>query len=215
MSNAATTSREFNQPRNKQLNRRFLRFLRGRTPVVSVAVNKPLLNVLNGQREKDSAGLDDAAGRPLSARIPCNAREGRFVPRSVLQSGTRRRSDAAADPQVRFRRARSCSPIFWSSRYALGRKVDFVAGEGPQLEPIVEPQIGRGRSAARSITGCSTPVYETIRRVKPQLPERCDVSRLLRRALDGRDLHDRRARARPTRRRRGCSPIGIRMPSTS
>lgn len=55
--------------------------------------------------------------------------------------------------------------------YALGRKVDFVAGEGPQLEPIAEPQ--SVQTIRREVDhGLLDPVYETIRRVKPQLPDR-------------------------------------------
>jgi uroporphyrinogen decarboxylase len=54
--------------------------------------------------------------------------------------------------------------------YALGRKVWFVEGEGPRLEPLSDAQ------ALRSVSGdidekVLAPVYETVRRVKQQLPE--------------------------------------------
>ena len=54
--------------------------------------------------------------------------------------------------------------------YALGRKVDFVAGEGPKLEPISDRQTAQ--SIQREVDhGKLDPVYETIRRVKAELPE--------------------------------------------
>jgi uroporphyrinogen decarboxylase len=52
--------------------------------------------------------------------------------------------------------------------YALGRKVQFVEGEGPSLDPV--------RSAAELNTSPDVwleklePAYETLRRVRPQLP---------------------------------------------
>src|SRR5687768_15158798 len=54
--------------------------------------------------------------------------------------------------------------------YALGRKVWFVEGEGPRLEPLRDAQ------ALKSVRGdidekVLAPVYETVRRVKEQLPK--------------------------------------------
>jgi uroporphyrinogen decarboxylase len=53
--------------------------------------------------------------------------------------------------------------------HALGRKVDFVAGEGPKLDPIQGPQ----EIAAMRVEADHeklAPVYETVRRVKAALP---------------------------------------------
>ena len=54
--------------------------------------------------------------------------------------------------------------------YALGRKVWFVEGEGPRLEPMSDAQ------TLATVSGDSdekalAPVYETVRRVKEQLPK--------------------------------------------
>ena len=54
--------------------------------------------------------------------------------------------------------------------YALGRKVWFVEGEGPRLEPLDDAQ------ALKRVGGdidekTLAPVYETVRRVKEQLPQ--------------------------------------------
>src|SRR5688572_31024669 len=53
--------------------------------------------------------------------------------------------------------------------HALGRKVWFVEGEGPRLEPLSDAQ------ALASVRGdidenALAPVYETVRRVKQDLP---------------------------------------------
>ena len=53
--------------------------------------------------------------------------------------------------------------------HALGRKVDFVAGEGPKLDPISDPKM---IAAVRPQVdhAALAPVYETIGRVKADLP---------------------------------------------
>lgn len=53
--------------------------------------------------------------------------------------------------------------------HALGCKVDFVAGEGPRLEPLEDA--AAIRAMKKEINhGALAPVYETIRRVKEELP---------------------------------------------
>jgi uroporphyrinogen decarboxylase len=51
---------------------------------------------------------------------------------------------------------------------ALGRKVEFLAGEGPKLEPMLDAQSLSGMSE-RVDPEIVAPVYETVRRVKAQL----------------------------------------------
>src|SRR4029450_9740304 len=51
-----------------------------------------------------AAGMDDAAGWPLSAGISRAARQGRRLSGSVLHAGICRRGDAAADPPFQLRR---------------------------------------------------------------------------------------------------------------
>src|SRR3990172_11922026 len=54
--------------------------------------------------------------------------------------------------------------------YALGQKVEFVEGEGPKLEPVRD---GRdlGRLDGGAVEGRFAPVYETLARVVPELPD--------------------------------------------
>lgn len=53
--------------------------------------------------------------------------------------------------------------------HALGRKVDFVAGEGPKLDPIKDAD--SIRAIRKEVDHAAlAPVYETIKRVKAELP---------------------------------------------
>jgi uroporphyrinogen decarboxylase len=52
--------------------------------------------------------------------------------------------------------------------HALGQRLDFVAGEGPQLEPIADPA-GLGRLRSEFEPERLAPVYETVRRVRAAL----------------------------------------------
>ncbi len=58
--------------------------------------------------------------------------------------------------------------------FALGQKVEFVEGEGPRLEPVKDAKalsgLNRG-SAAKALA----PVYETIERVRAELPKTVPV----------------------------------------
>jgi uroporphyrinogen decarboxylase len=54
--------------------------------------------------------------------------------------------------------------------HALGRFVTFVAGEGPRLEPIQDPTV-IAKLPAEVDHEVLAPVYETIARVRPELPE--------------------------------------------
>jgi uroporphyrinogen decarboxylase len=54
--------------------------------------------------------------------------------------------------------------------HALGQPVRFTAGEGPQLDPIVD-RGGLARLATELDQDIVAPVYETVRQVKAQLPE--------------------------------------------
>ena len=77
---------------------------------------------------------------------------------------------------------------------ALGRKVWFVEGEGPRLEPIDGCEGACWRCGRRRIEKVLAPVYETVRRVKSGAGRQDGVDRFLRRAVDGCDLHGRRPR---------------------
>ena len=156
-----------------------------------------------------AADLADAAGRPLSAGIPRAPGEGRFVPRSLLQSGARRRSDPAAGPAVRLR----CGdPVL---RHPGGAACAGTAGVVRRRGRTAaraghRPRGSEARSLARSISKRSMPVFETIRhgaRRACARTSRCSASA----ARRGRSRPTWwRDAARRTRRRHGFSPIAIR-----
>jgi uroporphyrinogen decarboxylase len=137
--------------------------------VAKVSVNKKLLNVLNGQREKiPPVWMMRQAGRYLPEYRATREQAGSFL-------------DLCFNPQLAaevtlqpIRRFHFDGAILFSDilvvPYALGRKVDFVAGEGPKLEPIEDAPTAQ--SIKREIDhGKLDPVYETIRLVKSQLPD--------------------------------------------
>jgi uroporphyrinogen decarboxylase len=132
-----------------------------------VPVNKKLLNVLNGRREKiPPVWMMRQAGRYLPEYRATRDKAGSFL-------------DLCFNPQLAaevtlqpIRRFNFDGAILFSDilvmPYALGRKVDFVAGEGPKLEPIED--VPTAQSIRREVDhGKLDPVYETIRLVKSQL----------------------------------------------
>lgn len=138
-------------------------------PAVSALVNKPLLSVLNGQRAKvPPVWMMRQAGRYLPEYRATRQQAGSFLD---LCFNPELAAEVTLQP---IRRFAFDGAILFSDilviPYALGRKVDFVAGEGPKLEPIIEPQ--SVSQINREVDhGLLEPVYQTIRRVKPQLPE--------------------------------------------
>ena len=139
-------------------------------PAVSVAVNKPLLNVLNGHREKvPPVWMMRQAGRYLPEYRATREKAGSFLD---LCFNPELAAEVTLQP---IRRFGFDGAILFSDilviPYALGRKVDFVVGEGPKLEPITEPQ--SIQAIRREVDhGLLDPIYQTIKRVKPELPER-------------------------------------------
>ncbi len=137
--------------------------------MAKVSVNKKLLNVLNGQREKiPPAWMMRQAGRYLPEYRATREKAGSFL-------------DLCFNPQLAaevtlqpIRRFHFDGCILFSDilviPYALGRRVDFVAGEGPKLEPIEDAETAR--SIRREVDhGKLDPIYQTIGLVKAQLPE--------------------------------------------
>lgn len=138
-------------------------------PAVSPVVKKPLLNVLNGHREKiPPVWMMRQAGRYLPEYRATRAKAGSFL---NLCFNPELAAEVTLQPIRRFG-FDGC--ILFSDilviPYALGRKVDFVAGEGPKLEPLVEPQAVQ--TIRREVDhGLLDPIYRTIQRVKPELPD--------------------------------------------
>jgi uroporphyrinogen decarboxylase len=139
-------------------------------PAVSALVNKPLLNVLNGHRERvPPVWMMRQAGRYLPEYRATREKAGSFLD---LCFNPELAAEVTLQP---IRRFNFDGAILFSDilviPYALGRKVDFVAGEGPQLEPLGEPR--SVQAIRREVDhGLLDPVYEVIRRVKPELPDR-------------------------------------------
>ena len=105
----------------------------------------------------------------------------------------RRCSRSAASASTR----RSSSPTFSSIPDALGQTVAFETGEGPRLDPIADAA-GLAKLRDEPDWAKLAPVFETLDRRQKRAARRRRADRLLRRALDGGELHDRRARhARP------------------
>jgi len=136
--------------------------------VVGVSVNKPLLEVLRGRRQPiPPVWLMRQAGRYLPEYRAIREKAG-----SVLDLCFSPALAAEVTLQP-IRRFGFDAAILFSDilvvPHALGRKVAFVAGEGPKLDPIEDA--ATIRNLPREIDQVIlSPVYETIGRVKPQLP---------------------------------------------
>jgi uroporphyrinogen decarboxylase len=136
--------------------------------VANVSVNKPLLNVLNGQREKvPPVWMMRQAGRYLPEYKETRAKAGSIL---NLCFNPELAAEVTLQP---IRRFNFDAAILFSDilviPYALGRRVEFVTGEGPKLDPITEPQTAQ--TIQQEVDhGVLEPVYETIRRVKADLP---------------------------------------------
>jgi uroporphyrinogen decarboxylase len=132
-----------------------------------VGVGKKLLEVLNGKRQDvPPVWMMRQAGRYLPEYRELRARAGSFLDLCFTP-------EFAAEVTLQpIRRFGFDAAILFSDilviPHALGRKVWFVEGEGPRLEPL---------SDAKSLAGVSgdieenklAPIYETVRRVKQDL----------------------------------------------
>jgi len=132
------------------------------------AVNKPLLDVLAGVRQSPPPiWMMRQAGRYLPEYRAIREKAGSFL--DLCYS-----PDFAAEVTLQpVRRFNFDAAILFSDilviPHALGQNVRFVAGEGPRLDPIgdrdgLKPYLRAPDQAVLS------PIYETIRQVKPQLP---------------------------------------------
>jgi uroporphyrinogen decarboxylase len=134
-----------------------------------VGVGKKLIDVLNGKRQDvPPVWIMRQAGRYLPEYRELRAKAGSFLDLCFTP-------ELAAEVTLQpVRRFGFDAAILFSDilvvPYALGRKVWFVEGEGPRLEPV---------SNAKALAGVSgeieenklAPVYETVRRVKQDLPK--------------------------------------------
>ena len=157
-----------------------------------MAESRIVLEVLKGETGIAAADLDDAAGRALSAGV---SRDAASRPAAFSISATI--PDFAVEVTLQpIRRFGFDASILFSDilvvPHALGRDLRFEEGRGPLLTPIDADEIdGSGRSGVPRPSGAGLRDGAAAAR---RTAGRDDADRLLRRALDGGDLHDRRAR---------------------
>jgi uroporphyrinogen decarboxylase len=136
--------------------------------VIDRSVHKPLLAVLEGKRQPvPPIWLMRQAGRYLPEYRAVRQKVGSFL---ELCYSPDLASEVTLQP---IRRFGFDGAIVFSDilviPHALGRSLHFVEGEGPRLDPIKDPAaLGGLRSEVDGQV--LVPVYETIRRVKEQLP---------------------------------------------
>ena len=131
-------------------------------------VHKPLLNVLNGCREIiPPVWMMRQAGRYLPEYRETRKKAGSFLD---LCFSPEFAAEVTLQP---IRRFNFDGAILFSDilviPHALGRRLNFVEGEGPKLEPIEDPSVIRAMKD-RVDHEILAPIYETIRRVKTDLP---------------------------------------------
>jgi uroporphyrinogen decarboxylase len=138
------------------------------TPPIEVPVDKPLLRVLSGSRERiPPVWLMRQAGRYLPEYRALRERAGGFL---ELCFNPELAAEATLQP---IRRFGFDAAILFSDilvvPHALGQPVRFMAGEGPRLTPLTNAAaLNRLRRDADQAV--LAPIYETVRRVKARLP---------------------------------------------
>src|SRR2546421_12892502 len=130
-------------------------------------VNKPILEVLDGRRKAvPPVWLMRQAGRYLPEYRAVREQAGGFLD---LVFSPELAAEVTLQPLRRFG---FDAAILFSDilvvPYALGQRVSFAAGEGPQLEPISDRN-GFERLSIELDHDALAPVYETVARVKDRL----------------------------------------------
>jgi uroporphyrinogen decarboxylase len=136
----------------------------------SGAVGKKLLQVLEGKREAiPPIWLMRQAGRYLPEYRTTREKAGGFLD---LCFNPIRAAEVTMQP---IRRFGFDAAILFSDilvvALALGRKVEFLAGEGPKLDPLSDAD---GLSGMREVADRDVlaPIYETVRQVKTLLDDK-------------------------------------------
>jgi uroporphyrinogen decarboxylase len=136
--------------------------------VTASPVRKPLLRVLAGEKEEvPPLWLMRQAGRYLPEYRALREKAGGFLD---LCFDSERAAEITLQP---IRRFGFDAAILFSDilvvPHALGQRVWFVEGEGPRLDPLRDPAALQTLQASLD-HGVLEPVYETIRRVRAELP---------------------------------------------
>ena len=131
-------------------------------------MNKPILDVLNGgSRKPPPVWLMRQAGRYLPEYRALREKAGSFLD---LVFNPELAAEVTLQP---IRRFGFDAAILFSDilvvPHALGQAVTFAAGEGPLLDPIKD-RIDFERLTSEIDHNALAPIYETIRRVKTDLP---------------------------------------------
>jgi uroporphyrinogen decarboxylase len=131
-------------------------------------MTKPLLRVLAGTREATPPiWMMRQAGRYLPEYRATRAKAGSFL---NLCFNPELAAEVTLQP---IRRFGFDAAILFSDilvvPLALGRRVDFVAGEGPKLDPMLESEAAE-IADWQADDAVLAPVYETVARVKSALP---------------------------------------------
>jgi uroporphyrinogen decarboxylase len=137
-------------------------------PDKTAPVDKPIISALNGVRNKiPPIWLMRQAGRYLPEYRALRAKAGSFLD---LVFNPEFAAEVTLQPIKRFG---FDAAILFSDilviPHALGQRVTFAAGEGPQLEPIKD-RTDFERLTSNIDQKVLAPIYETIRRVKADLP---------------------------------------------
>jgi uroporphyrinogen decarboxylase len=132
-------------------------------------MNKPFLEVLEGRRQTvPPVWLMRQAGRYLPEYWEVRRRVGSFL---ELCFTPRLACEVTLQP---IRRFGFDAAILFSDilviPHALGQSVSYEIGRSPRLDPISDAA-GIGRLSERLDQDVLAPVYETVRRVKAELPE--------------------------------------------
>jgi uroporphyrinogen decarboxylase len=135
--------------------------------VAESPVHKPVLAVLDGRRESPPpVWLMRQAGRYLPEYRAVREKAGSFLDLCYTPELA---GEVTLQP---IRRFGFDAAILFSDilvvPHALGRSVRFVEGEGPKLDPLHSTAVGSLPN--RIDEAMLAPVYETVRRVKAELP---------------------------------------------
>src|SRR5581483_6361981 len=134
---------------------------------ISTDMGKKLMRVLNGKREAiPPIWLMRQAGRYLLEYRSIREKAGSFLD---LCLNSKLATEVTLQPVRRFG---FDAAILFSDilvvPLALGRKVTFLAGEGPRLEPLTDAE-GVKRLGRNIDARIVAPVFETVRRVRAAL----------------------------------------------